>query len=159
MRRARLAGKSTKDREIRGVNVPFFPSVRRSASCHYGISNLAGKTKKPQTVAGWWLAFKRSSASKKEHKGCWCQRGELENDEERRDTRSLKGSTRSHGTEGWRWRWRARARERSRARRGTERGRSKERGKKKKRESGRGAENRAEKEREGRARGVRIKGH
>lgn len=40
------------------------------------------------------MAFKRSSASKEEHKGRWCQRGELENDEERRDTGTgLKGST------------------------------------------------------------------
>lgn len=29
------------------------------------------------------MAFKRSSVSKEEHKGRWCQRGELENDEER----------------------------------------------------------------------------
>lgn len=34
-------------------------------------------------VAARWLAFKRSSVSKEEHKGRWCQRGELENDEER----------------------------------------------------------------------------
>lgn len=52
VRRARLAGMSTKGREIRGVNVPFFPSVRRSASCHYGISNLAGKTKKATDRGG-----------------------------------------------------------------------------------------------------------
>ena len=34
-------------------------------------------------VAARWLAFKRCSVSKEEHKGRWCQRGELENDEER----------------------------------------------------------------------------
>lgn len=40
------------------------------------------------------MPFKRSSASKEQHKGRWCQRVELENDEERRDTGTgLKGST------------------------------------------------------------------
>lgn len=49
------------------------------------------------------MAFKRSSVSKEEHKGRWCQRGELENDEERERERgtgtSLKGST--SGTNRW----------------------------------------------------------
>lgn len=48
------------------------------------------------------MAFKRSSVSKEEHKGRWCQRGELENDEEQRERgtgTSLKGST--SGTKRW----------------------------------------------------------
>ena len=64
----------------------------RHAITTYQTSRERQKSHGP--VAARWLPFKRSSASKEQHKGRWCQRVELENDEERRETRErgLKGS-------------------------------------------------------------------
>lgn len=93
----RFRSRLTKGREIRGASPFFFLFffiflgcvAMRHAITTYQTSRGRQKEEKKREkkeshhgpVAARWLAFKRSSVSKEEHKGRWCQRGELENDE------------------------------------------------------------------------------